>query len=140
MNMKAIRYIFVLCLLSCSAAVLTPAHAQMNTDRITAIGRNALYFEDYVLSIQYFNQVIRLKPYLSEPYLYRAIAKIQLEDYQGALNDCNAAIERNPFSPNEYYTRGYVYRTGLYRSAAFLAGEPHLYVIARRHACGTQAL
>ena len=41
--------------------------AQLNTDRITAIGRNALYFDDYVLSIQYFNQVIKLKPYLSEP-------------------------------------------------------------------------
>ena len=32
--------------------------AQINTDRVMAIGRNALYFEDYVLSIQYFNQVI----------------------------------------------------------------------------------
>ena len=63
-----------------------------------------------MLSIQYFNQVIHLKPYLSEPYLYRAIAKIQLEDYQGALRDCNAAIERNPFSPGAYYTRGYIYR------------------------------
>ena len=89
---------------------LTPLKAQLNTDRITAIGRNALYFEDYVLSIQYFNQVIRLKPYLSEPYFYRAIAKIQLEDYQGALKDCNAAIERNPFSPGIYYARGYIYR------------------------------
>ena len=87
-----------------------PAKAQLNTDRITAIGRNALYFEDYVLSIQYFNQVIRIKPYLSEPYFYRAIAKIQLEDYQGALRDCNAAIERNPFSPGCYYARGYIYR------------------------------
>ena len=87
-----------------------PVHAQLNTDRITAIGRNALYFEDYVLSIQYFNQVINLKPYLSEPYFYRAIAKIQLEDYQGALRDCNSAIERNPFSPGCYYTRGYIYR------------------------------
>jgi len=84
--------------------------AQLNTDRITAIGRNALYFEDYILSIQYFNQVIRLKPYLAEPYFYRSIAKIQLEDYQGALNDCNAAIERNPFSPGYYYARGYIYR------------------------------
>ena len=28
--------------------------AQINTDRVLAIGRNALYFEDYVLSIQYF--------------------------------------------------------------------------------------
>ena len=44
-----------------------PMRAQLNTDRITAIGRNALYFEDYVLSIQYFNQVIKLKPYLAEP-------------------------------------------------------------------------
>ena len=108
--MKRVRHIVVLCLLCFSAAVLVPANAQMNTDRITAIGRNALYFEDYVLSIQYFNQVIRLKPYLSEPYLYRSIAKIQLEDYQGALQDCNAAIERNPFAPNSYYTRGYIYR------------------------------
>ena len=85
-------------------------HAQLNTDRITAIGRNALYFEDYVLSIQYFNQVIKLKPYLAEPYQLRAIAKIQLSDYQGALRDCNAAIERNPFQPGAYYTRGYIYR------------------------------
>ena len=67
------RFILVLCPLS---FVLIPAQAQLNTDRITAIGRNALYFEDYVLSIQYFNQVIQLKPYLAEPYFYRAIAKI----------------------------------------------------------------
>jgi tetratricopeptide (TPR) repeat protein len=84
--------------------------AQLNTDRITAIGRNALYFDDYVLSIQYFNQVIKLKPYLSEPYLLRAIAKIQLGDYVGAELDCNAAIDRNPFQPGAYYTRGYIYR------------------------------
>ena len=92
------------------SVLCTPLHAQLNTDRITAIGRNALYFEDYVLSIQYFNQVIRLKPYLSEPYFFRSIAKIQLEDYQGALRDCNSAIELNPFSPGCYYARGYIYR------------------------------
>ena len=85
-------------------------HAQLDTDRITAIGRNALYFDDYILSIQYFNQVIKLKPYLSEPYLLRAIAKIQLGDYTGAELDCNAAIERNPFQPGAYYTRGFIYR------------------------------
>ena len=84
--------------------------AQLNTDRITAIGRNALYFDDYVLSIQYFNQVIKLKPYLSEPYLLRAIAKIQLGDMVGAEMDCNAAILRNPFLPGAYYTRGFIYR------------------------------
>ena len=97
----------ILCV--CGLSIST-AHAQLNTDRITTIGRNALYFDDYVLSIQYFNQVIKLKPYLSEPYLLRAIAKIQLGDYTGAEQDCNAAIERNPFQPGAYYTRGYVYR------------------------------
>ncbi|MBQ6723707.1 MAG: tetratricopeptide repeat protein [Paludibacteraceae bacterium] len=102
--------LFLFIFLSIFNFQFSTCHAQFNTDRITAIGRNALYFEDYVLSIQYFNQVIRLKPYLAEPYFYRAIAKIQLEDYQGALNDCNAAIERNPFSPGCYYTRGYIYR------------------------------
>jgi len=93
------------------ACTLSPiAYSQLNTDRITAIGRNALYFNDYVLSIQYFNQVIKLKPYMAEPYLLRAIAKIQLTDYQGALRDLDATIERNPFNPGAYYTRGYVQR------------------------------
>lgn len=96
-----------LALLCCVATV---ARAQFNTDRITAIGRNALYYEDYVLSIQYFNQVIKLKPYLAEPYLYRAIAKIQLGDYASAERDCNDAIHNNPFSPGAYYTRGFIYR------------------------------
>ena len=105
-----VKGLFLFIFLSIFNFQFSTCHAQFNTDRITAIGRNALYFEDYVLSIQYFNQVIRLKPYLAEPYFYRAIAKIQLEDYQGALNDCNAAIERNPFSPGCYYTRGYIYR------------------------------
>ena len=102
------RHIFI-CLGSWFLTLGT-IHAQLNTDRITAIGRNALYFDDYVLSIQYFNQVIKLKPYLSEPYLLRAIAKIQLGDYVGAELDCNAAIDRNPFQPGAYYTRGFIYR------------------------------
>ncbi len=104
------RTIYNIVLLFGLALAPCAAHAQLNTDRITSIGRNALYFEDYVLSIQYFNQVIKLKPYLAEPYQLRAIAKIQLSDYQGALRDCNAAIERNPFQPGTYYTRGYIYR------------------------------
>lgn len=83
------------------------AFGQWNTDRITMIGRNALANEDYVLAIQYFNQVIKVKPYLAEPYMYRAMAKISLDDYVGAEQDCNEAIERSPFIPQAFYTRGF---------------------------------
>ena len=71
-----------------------------------SIGRNALYFEDYVLSIQYFNQVIKSKPYMAEPYLYRAIAKLSLDDYKGAEDDITLCLERNPFLVYAYQCRG----------------------------------
>lgn len=80
--------------------------AQINTDRVLAIGRNALYFEDYVLSIQYFNQVIKSKPWLAEPYFYRAVAKINLDDFKGAEEDCTLCLQRNPFLTQAYYARG----------------------------------
>ena len=60
------------------------ASAQINTEQVVNIGRNALYFEDYILAIQYFNQAIKAKPFLAEPYFYRSVAKISLEDYRGA--------------------------------------------------------
>ena len=71
-----------------------------------SVGRTALYFDDYVLSIQYFNQVINAKPYLAEPYFYRAVAKLSLEDYRGAEQDCSNSINRNPFVVNAYQVRG----------------------------------
>ena len=78
------------------ALAVFPAVAQINTDRVMNIGRNALYFEDYVLSIQYFNQVIKAKPYWAEPYFYRAVAKLSLDDFRGAEADATACIDRNP--------------------------------------------
>lgn len=80
--------------------------AQINTDRVLAIGRNALYFEDYVLSIQYFNDVIAVKPHLPEPFLYRSIAKIYLDDYTGAEEDATSCLELNPFISTAYQVRG----------------------------------
>ena len=80
MKKAILLFIFQLCSLA--------MFAQINTDRVLTIGRNALYFEDYVLSIQYFNQVIKSKPWLAEPYFYRAVAKINLDDYKGAEEDC----------------------------------------------------
>ena len=66
--------------------VLTPQRtsAQYNTDRLMVSGRSALYYEDYVLSIQYFNQVLTAKPYLYEPWFFRGLAKFYLDDFGGA--------------------------------------------------------
>lgn len=80
--------------------------AQINTDQVIRIGQNALYFEDYMLSIQYFNQAIQAKPYLAQPYFLRAIAKLNLEDYNGAEEDATKAIEINPFLTDAWEVRG----------------------------------
>lgn len=81
-------------------------YAQYNIDRLLTIGRSALYYEDYVLSMQYFNQAISAKPYLYEPWFFRGIAKYNLDDYVGAEQDCNEAIQRNPYVVSIYELRG----------------------------------
>ncbi len=100
------RIIIVAALLS-----MVRVEAQINTEQMLNIGRNALYFEDYVLSIQYFNQVIKAKPYLAMPYFYRAVAKINLDDYSGAEADCDKALEINPFIVDAYQVRGIARQT-----------------------------
>lgn len=82
--------------------------AQIDTDRMSIIGRNALYFEDYILAIQYFNQIIKAKPYLSEPYYYRAIGKYSLDDLKGAEQDISTSLEINPYNVDAYNLRGIV--------------------------------
>lgn len=96
------KYIVLLfSLLSIQQAV-----AQYNTDRLMITGRSALYYEDYVLSIQYFNQVLNAKPYLYEPWYFRGVAKFYLDDFVGAEKDVTKAIELNPYIYNMYELRG----------------------------------
>ncbi|MDE6460707.1 MAG: tetratricopeptide repeat protein, partial [Paramuribaculum sp.] len=85
-------------------------YAQINTDQVLRSGRSALYFEDYVLSIQYFNQAIATKPYLAQPYFYRALAKLNLDDFNGAIDDATEAITRNPFLTDAYELRAVAYQ------------------------------
>ncbi len=98
--MKKVLFLFITFIL------VFKVNAQINTDKVLRIARNALYFEDYVLSIQYFNQVIKAKPYLAEPYFFRAIAKYNLDDFKGAEEDITLCIERNPFLVQAYQCRG----------------------------------
>ena len=117
-----VKRILSLCLFLCCIWV---GKAQVNTDHMMKVGRNALYFNDYVLSIQYFNQVVNAKPYLYEPYFFRGLAKYYLDDFTGAEADCSEAIQRNPFVVDCYQIRGlarinqgkFVEAIGDYRSA-----------------------
>ncbi len=94
---------------SVAAMALLPlsVNAQVNAEQVMNIGRNVLSMEDYMLAIQYFNQAIKAKPYLAEPYYLRGIAKLQLEDYAGAEADCSSALERNAFKTEAYKVRGF---------------------------------
>ena len=82
--------------------------AQVNAEQVLTIGRNVLSMDDYMLAIQYFNQAIKAKPYLSDPYFFRALAKMNLDDYAGAEADATMAIENNKFKVEAYKIRGFV--------------------------------
>lgn len=96
---------YIISILACICSFFA-GHAQINTDQVMRVGQNSLYLEDYVLAIQYFNQVISAKPNLAQPYFFRSIAKISLEDYRGAEADASRAIELNPFITGAYEVRG----------------------------------
>ena len=82
-------------------------YAQTNAEQVITIGRNVLSMDDYMLAIQYFNQAIKAKPYLADPYFFRALAKLNLDDYAGAEADCTIALENNKFKTEAYKLRGF---------------------------------
>lgn len=96
--------VIIIAIFSC---FIQPLKAQINAEQVLNIGRNVLSMEDYMLSIQYFNLAIKAKPYLSNPYFFRALAKLQLEDYKGAEEDCTLALERNRYKTETYKVRGF---------------------------------
>ncbi|MBD5182640.1 MAG: tetratricopeptide repeat protein [Bacteroidales bacterium] len=104
--MKAVNHIIILLAAVLFGLLPLKVCAQVNTDQVIRIGQNALYFDDYVLSIQYFNQAIQAKPYLAQPYFFRAIAKLNLEDYRGAEADASEALRLNPFLSDAWEVRG----------------------------------
>lgn len=97
-----IRFKVLILLLCCCVGL----NAQYKVERLLLSGRIALHYEDYVLSIQYFNQAIAQKPYLWEPWQLRAIAKYYLDDWQGAESDASKAISLNPYVTELYDLRG----------------------------------
>lgn len=102
------------------------ASAQINADRVLLMGRNALYYEDYVLAIQRFNLVINARPWQADAYFYRGLSKFYLEDYQGAEIDCGSALERNPYVGQYYMLRALC---RINRSRYALAEEDYVHAL-----------
>lgn len=98
---------FWIAFISALVTSVAGAFAQIDAEQVMNIGRNVLSMDDYMLSIQYFNQAIKAKPYLAEPYFLRAFAKLQLDDFEGAEQDCSLSIERNKFRTETYKLRGF---------------------------------
>ena len=84
-------------LIAMLALTATPSMAQYRVDRLITAGRSALFYEDYVLSIKYFNLAIGAKPYLYEPWYFRSVAKFSLDDYMGAESDATEALQLNQY-------------------------------------------
>lgn len=103
---RCFRYLSLLFVAMIGA--LQPCKAQVNAEQVTAIGKNVLSMDDYMLAIHYFNLAIKAKDYLAEPYFYRAVAKMNLDDFQGAEDDCTTAISRSKFMTEAYKLRGFV--------------------------------
>ena len=57
---------FLVCLLLWLTTL--PVAAQVNTENIIRMGRNAIYFDDYLAAIRFFNQAIEAKPHQYKPY------------------------------------------------------------------------
>ncbi len=99
------RTILILLLL----ASIFQIQAQLNINHYVNVGRTRIQIGNYTGAIEYFNIVIKFKPYLAEAYLYRGTAKHSLEDYRGAIFDYNKALDIKPYYPRAYNNRGMAY-------------------------------
>lgn len=85
---------------------MMPLRGQIHTDNVLLMGRSALASDDYLTAIHYFTQVVEARPYLHQPYYYRAYAKFCLDDYVGAEDDCSQSIARNAYQVEVFQLRG----------------------------------
>lgn len=79
--------------------------AQRNVDLMLVKAQQYIMSGDYINAIQSSNEIIILKPFLFEPYLFRGVSKYYLEDYKGAVNDLSKAVEIKPNSPRAFHYR-----------------------------------
>lgn len=82
------------------------AYSQLNIDANIEKARKDIVRNKYHLAIKRLNRVIKFKSDSYQAYFFRAIAKFELSDYTGAVNDFSTVIQYNPFLPDAYHYRG----------------------------------
>lgn len=103
---KAVNMVIRLCLLLCGIFTAPSLKAQIDTSQAIGMGRAALYYDDYLTAIHYFNAALEAKPYLAEAYYCRATAEFDMGDYREAEADLDLAITFNPFHIEYFQLRG----------------------------------
>ncbi len=98
--MKKLSFIIIILFVA-----VTAAHAQYDKTNFFYRGRQALMDNKYAQAINVFNLLIKTDSTLYEAYLFRGIAKYNLNDLIGAQADFSKAIAINPV-----YTPAYHYR------------------------------
>lgn len=83
-------------------------HAQINVEYYMNKGIGEYNRNDYTLAIQTFNALIRARPELPYPHIYRGLSKFNLGDFRGADFDFTRAITLDPYNPDAYHFRGAV--------------------------------
>ena len=87
----------LLILITFSFTVHAVGLAQYNTQRLLDVSATALDNKDFVVVIQYCNNIISNRPNLYKAWFYRGVAKHCLGDYTGAEEDYNQAVKLNPY-------------------------------------------
>ena len=84
-----------------SAATTTTAGPTSTTDPTDpagwlALGVEGMGAEDWSAAVDLLTTVIDLAPEMAEPYLLRGMALLELQDYEAALADLDAALDLDP--------------------------------------------
>ncbi|MDR0738107.1 MAG: tetratricopeptide repeat protein [Prevotellaceae bacterium] len=122
--MKVKRHIYIVALTALMCFTLSHAQAQYDKVNFFYRGRQFLIDNKYTQAINVFNLLIKTDTSLYEAYLFRGIAKYNLNDFIGAQSDFSKAIQMNPvYTPAYHYRAITSSRMGKYDDALRDLGE-----------------
>lgn len=94
--------------ISILALFALPSFAQYNIKRLMEEGRRSIDSGYYIASMEIFRRIVALKPNLYEAWYLMALSKYHLEDYKGADDDCQKALQLQPYIADIYDLYGMV--------------------------------